>query len=181
MRLLFYEKGTQKMFKSKSQKILSGVVFGVYFALLVWLVLFKLHINIVEVSHVRTLNLIPFRFDMEAEISVQLKEVLYNVLVFIPLGVYVNMYRHPWFFWKKIIPCLSVSFLFELLQFVFALGVSDITDLITNTLGGIIGILLYALFRKIFHEKSITIINLLGAGMELFAILLLAVLLLANG
>lgn len=169
------------MFKSKSQKIFSAIVFGVYFVLLVWLVLFKLHINIGEVSHARTLNLIPFRFDMGAELSIQLKEVLYNVLVFIPLGVYVNMYRHPWIFWKKIIPCMAVSFLFELLQFVFALGVSDITDLITNTLGGVLGLLLYALLRKVFHEKSISIINILGAGVELFAILLLAVLLFANG
>lgn len=168
------------MFRSKTQKLFSVIVFALYFALLVWLVLFKLHINIWEVHHARTVNLLPFRLDPSASLSLQLQEMLYNVLAFVPLGVYVNLYKPDWTFWKRVLPCFAVSFLFETIQFVFALGVSDITDLITNTLGGIIGILLFLLAQKLFRQKSISIINIFGLASEGSAILLFAILLNAN-
>lgn len=169
------------MLKPKFQRGFSYVVFGFYFILLVWLVLFKLNFNLLEVSHARTINLIPFWYDGSAAFRVHLKEMFYNVLVFIPLGLYVSIFRPKWAFWKKVLPCFAVSFLFESLQFAFALGVSDITDLITNTLGGIAGVLLCTLLRKLFREHSLSIINCLGFATEGLAVLFLAVLLIANG
>lgn len=169
------------MFKSKSQRICSCVVFGIYFTLLVWLVLFKLQINPLEVHHVRTVNLIPFWCDAGTGSLLHLQEMLYNVLVFVPLGVYGCIFWPDGALWKKILACLAVSLLFETLQFAFALGVSDITDLITNTLGGTAGILLYTLLQRGLQEKCIPIINLLGFATEVLAISLLAILLLANG
>lgn len=169
------------MLKPKFQRIFSYVVFGLYFLLLTWLVLFKLNFNILEVSHARTVNLIPFWYDTESEFLLHLKEMLYNVLVFVPLGMYVSIFRPDWAFWKKALPCFAVSLLFETLQFAFALGVSDVTDLITNTLGGVAGVLLYTLLRRLFREHSISIINCLGFATEGLAVFFLAVLLVANG
>ena len=169
------------MLKSKFQNVFSYTVFGFYFILLAWLVLFKLHFNLLEVSHIRTINLIPFWYDTSTDLLLHVQEMFYNVLVFVPLGLYVSIFRPDWAFWKKILPCFAVSFLFETLQYAFALGVTDVTDLITNTLGGIMGILLYSLFRKVFREKSISIVNLLGFATEVTAVMFLAVLLIANG
>lgn len=169
------------MLKSKFQSVFSYIVFGLYFILLTWLVLFKLNIHILEVSHARTINLIPFWYDKSTGFLLHLQEMLYNVLVFIPLGLYVSIFWPNWAFWKKLLPCFAVSLLFETLQFAFALGVSDMTDLITNTLGGVTGILLYTLFRKLFRERSVPIINSLGFASEGVAVLFLAVLLVANG
>ena len=36
----------------------------------------------------------------------------------------------------------------EILQYIFALGVADVDDLILNTIGGLIGIILYKIFRS---------------------------------
>lgn len=168
------------MFKSKSQRIVSYVVFGIYFVFLVWLVLFKLNINLTEVRHARTVNLIPFWCDTGAGSLLHLQEMFCNVLIFIPLGIYVCIFWQDIAFWKKILPCFALSLLFETLQFAFALGVSDVTDLITNTLGGVVGILLYTLLRGALREKCIPVINILGFATEFLAGSLLAVLLIAN-
>lgn len=169
------------MFKSKSQRCFSFIVFGIYFTLLIWLVLFKLNLPFWEVRHVRTINLIPFWYDRRTEFLLHLQEMLYNILAFIPLGVYMSIYKPGWALWKKVLPCFVVSFLFEWLQFAFALGVSDVTDLITNTLGGVIGILLFTLVRNIFSEKSVAVMNTLVLAAEGSAVSLLAVLLIADG
>ena len=168
------------MFKSKFQKNFSNIVFIIYFALLIWLVLFKLNINFSEMSYFRSVNIIPFYYDREIGFAFHFKEVLYNVLIFIPLGVCIDIYKSDWSFFKKILPCLSISLLFEIIQFVFALGASDITDIITNTAGGITGAILCFLLKKMFPQKHITIINIFGFTAEILAVLLLAILLIAN-
>lgn len=168
------------MFQSKSQKICFNIVFIIYFVLLIWLVLFKFSINFNELDHIRSVNLIPFYYDTEIGFAFHFKEVLYNVLIFIPLGVCIGVYKSDWSFGKKILPGFSVSLLFEVLQFVFALGACDITDLITNTTGGITGILLCCLLQKIFPKKYITVICVTGFLVEIMAVLFLAILLIAN-
>ena len=59
--------------------------------------------------------------------------------------------------WKKtIIYGCGFSFVLELCQFVFAIGASDITDIITNTLGTAVGMCLYALAIKVFSDTQKT-------------------------
>ena len=168
------------MFISKFSKNFSNIVFVIYLALLVWLVLFKINIDIREMDRYRSVNFIPFYYETDIGFSFHIKEVLYNVLIFIPLGVYINIYGSEWSFLKKIIPCLSVSLLFELIQFVFALGASDVTDIIVNTAGGMSGIILCILLNKLFPRKYITIVNILGFMIEILVIILLVILLIAN-
>lgn len=168
------------MFRSKFQRIFSNIVFVIYFALLIWLVLFKFSINISELGSIRSVNLVPFYYDTEIGFAFHFKEVLYNVLIFIPLGLCIDIYKQDWSFGKKILPGLSVSLLFEILQFAFALGASDVTDIITNTAGGIIGIMLCMLLQKMFAKKYITVICVMGFIVEILAVLLLAILLIAN-
>jgi glycopeptide antibiotics resistance protein len=72
------------------------------------------------------------------------------------------MIKLNWSFWKKIISIAGVSLLFELLQFVFAIGGTDITDFISNTLGGVAGIGFYIVFSKILKKKTNKILNILA-------------------
>lgn len=168
------------MFISKFSKNFSNIVFVIYSALLIWLVLFKLNINISEMDHYRSVNFIPFYYETDIGFSFHIKEVLYNVLIFIPLGVYIGIYKSEWSFLKKTVLGLSVSLLFELTQFVFALGASDITDIIANTAGGVAGIILCSLLKKLFPRKHITIVNVFGFMIEISVILLFVVLVIAN-
>lgn len=166
------------MFQSTKQKRISYIVFSVYLILLIWLVLFKFATNPSEIPSMRGINLIPFYYGKET--SVHLKEVIYNIIVFVPLGVYVQIFRENW---KKVMKCLVIlltSFLFEIVQFIFAIGASDVTDLIGNTIGGIVGILLCVILKKFTPKKFISIINVSGLLIELVAIGLMLLLLGAN-
>lgn len=82
------------MFQSTKQKRLSCIVFGIYFFLLVWLVLFKFATSLSKLPSIRGINLIPFYYDQET--SAHVKEVLYNIIVFVPLGVYVQIFKEDW-------------------------------------------------------------------------------------
>ena len=78
----------------------------------------------------------------------------------------------------NIIPFISLGI--EVLQFVLAIGATDITDLIGNTLGGIIGIGVFYLFSKVFKNKTNKIINILASIATILLIALISILVLAN-
>jgi glycopeptide antibiotics resistance protein len=59
---------------------------------------------------------------------------------------------------------LTASMVFETVQYVFSVGTTDVTDLITNTLGGIIGIVSYRLLGKLAKNSSMTDIIILAAA-----------------
>lgn len=167
------------MFKTKFQRNLTIFLSIVYMIILIWLVLFKFEITASNLDHIRTINLIPFHQSVIVNGKIQLSEIICNVLVFIPLGIYTGIYKSNWSFIKKVLVSLILSLIFETLQYLFAIGGSDITDVIANTLGGIIGIYVYELLSKIFKNKTITVINILASiialsGMSLFALLTIA-------
>ena len=166
------------MFQSTKQKRISYVVFGIYFILLIWLILFKFATNFSEIPRMCSINLIPFYYKQGT--NTQLREVLYNIVVFIPLGVYVQIFKEDKKITTKCLLIFLTSFLFEVIQFIFAIGASDITDLIGNTLGGILGILFCIIMKKIAPKKFIFIINALGLLIEMVGIGLLILLLWTN-
>ena len=73
-----------------------------------------------------------------------------------------------------------LSLVFEVAQWIFALGASDITDLITNTVGGALGTILYVSLRKLFKGKEVKIVSIIGAVLEILFIGLLVVLFIEN-
>ncbi|MEN2256314.1 VanZ family protein (plasmid) [Paraclostridium benzoelyticum] len=85
-------------------------------------------------------------------------------------------------FYKKILPIFGVSLLFEITQFIFGLGASDITDLINNTLGGAIGILIYFILIKIFKSdlKLNKVINICASLATICLVLMLTILIITN-
>lgn len=168
------------MFITKRQKNTTWIVFGIYLFLLIWLVMFKFSTNLSDLSYFRNVNFIPFGQSMRVNGRIYLNELFLNLLVFVPLGVYISTFKQEWFFLLKIIPCFLLSLLFEVLQYIFAIGASDITDILNNTLGGITGIIICYIFRKIWKEKYISIVNGIGIFVEALAVLLLGTLILSN-
>lgn len=162
------------MSKSKRQEIISYTVFFVYFILLVWLVLFKMSVNIADLIGMRGLNLTPY-----AE-SAGIREIMYNVIVFIPFGVYMQIFIPNITFIRRILPPFILSVIFECVQFIFAIGASDITDIINNTLGGMIGVGFCFILNKLFGVKTNTIVNTVGIAVESCVIILFVILTIAN-
>lgn len=151
------------MEKNKNNQVkLTFGLFIVYFLVLIWIILFKMQFSFNTLPHFRGLNLIPFAGSVIKNNQLDYNEIILNMMVFIPFGLYLSMIKLNWSFWKKIISIAGVSLLFELLQFLFAIGGTDITDLISNTLGGAVGIGFYIVFSKVLKEKTNKILNILA-------------------
>lgn len=78
--------------------------------------------------------------------------VVENVLLFIPYGYLLPMvWEKVRGWWKCILLGFSTSLLIELLQLVSARGVFQTDDMITNTMGALIGYLLFGLTYAVFR------------------------------
>ena len=133
-------------------KSLEKVLFVTYSVVLVWLILFKFSVHIDSVLHYdkRSLNLVPF-----SNASGSSGESLDNVLVFIPFGLLLSVNFKRMSFWSKLLIVLGASITAETIQYIFAIGATDITDVITNTLGGLTGIVGYDLSSKYIDQESL--------------------------
>lgn len=152
----------------------------IYLFVLTWIILFKMNFSFQELPNLRDINLIPFAGSAIVNNQIFFSEIINNVLIFIPFGVYISMLKPDWTFLKKVAPIAGVSLLFEVLQFIFAIGGTDITDFIGNTLGGIIGIGLYLVLRRLFKTNINKVLNVLASIGTACVIAFLVLLILAN-
>lgn len=122
------------------------ISFVLYFFLLTWIIVFKFRLDITTLRYLRSINLIPFKEN-------ELKEIFINIFLFIPYGMYLRELSSK----KSLTVAMIVltSFLFELLQYILHIGISDITDIMMNTLGGIIGILFISILEKKIESSKI--------------------------
>ena len=141
------------------------ILFTIYIFLVIWIILFKLSVSIDQLPHFRSINLIPFYYPNKT--TYQIREVLDNLIIFIPFGLYLKT--------------LNINSDRTILsQYIFCLGASDITDLITNTTGVLVGVGLYYLLKKIFKEKTNKIILALAAIVTILFISLIVIILINN-
>lgn len=165
---------------SKRQRNLTIGLMLIYLLALVWIIIFKLQFSLDNLDHLRNINLIPFAGSVIVNGVVDFTEVIDNIFAFIPYGIFICMLKREKSFISKIVPIFITSLLFEIIQFIFAIGASDITDLIGNTLGGIIGIGVFFAFYKIFKEKSYKIVNTISLIAAILLIVFIGILILAN-
>lgn len=154
--------------KSLSQKVLT-----LYLLTLLWLVLFKFSFDLggVLLDHqTRSLNLIPF-----AGYQQGLREMVDNFAVFIPFGLLLGVVFKQTSFWQKLGFIFTFSVGVEVIQFVLAIGRTDITDVITNTLGGLAGLTLYGLSSKYIDSKKLDWVIVVGGAILLVALILVRV------
>lgn len=157
---------------------LTTLLFVVYLIVLFWILLFKLGVHFSYMENTRSINLIPFSEPVILNGKVDLSEMIMNVLIFVPLGIYAGTLFKRWITGQKILLFFLISLIIEGFQFILAVGAFDITDIINNTLGGIIGLMIYIGIEKVFRngvkaQKFINIIATIGTvSMILFLFLL---------
>jgi glycopeptide antibiotics resistance protein len=113
-------------------------LFAGYTAVLVWAVLWKLELPHVGEAHERGIKLVPFVASNGFGASAPL-EVAANVLLFAPLGAFLRVIATGWRPMRIVCTLAAASLALEVLQYVLAVGSSDSTDVISNTVGGIAG------------------------------------------
>ena len=85
----------------------------------------------------RQVNLIPFK-DLILNGKTEYDESIMNVIIFLPLGIYTGTLIKKWNFSTHMLSFLILTLMIESIHFTFKIGAFDITDVVTNTLGGII-------------------------------------------
>lgn len=143
------------MLKERNRKLyfITITLFVVYLLFLVWVILLKLEFSLTELDKVREFNFIPFHYEDGHNIGFHFSEVLNNMLIFIPAGAYLSLLFRKMPFWGKAVLVFAMSLALECSQVILAVGRFDITDLITNTVGGIVGIGVPLIGRAVFRDK----------------------------
>jgi glycopeptide antibiotics resistance protein len=156
---------------------LTTVLFIIYLIALYWILLFKLGVRFSYMKS-RRIRLIPFSEVFSSSGKIDVGEIVLNILIFVPLGIYGGILCRRWPFKKKLFFFFLISLTVEVLQFILAVGAFDITDIITNTLGGIIGLMMFNGVEKAFKNsvKTQKLINIIAATGTALMILFLVLL-----
>ncbi|GAA0696431.1 hypothetical protein GCM10008904_00410 [Paraclostridium ghonii] len=151
-----------KLKKYINYKQILNIIFLIYLLILIKIILFKTNsfIDLLKgntSAGYRGANLMPFKtiftfFDTTKHFSFlrAISNTLGNIAIFLPLGYLLpiltkkinNIY-------KVFLVSILVSIAFESLQYIFYLGSLDIDDVILNTLGGVIGYIIYYFIKKL--------------------------------
>lgn len=159
--------------KIKRLNILSIIIFCIYILLLIWIVLLKCNIYLSITNgyfEFKTLTLkerfdyylIPFidYFNNEStQTFIKLKDGILNIIVFIPLGLYLSFFIKKNKFIKVMLYTLIISLTFEIVQLFTLLGSFQTEDLILNLFSVLLG---YLIYKIIYKEKNIKVLNILS-------------------
>lgn len=146
----------------KKEQRITTVLLTIYLIILTWIILLKMQVTTEMLPSIRNINLIPYGQSVIVNGRIDFTEIINNAIAFIPVGVYVAMLKPEWSFIKKVLPSVGISLIYEVLQYVFAIGATDITDVINNTIGGIVGVCIAALCFTMFKEKAYKVLRTLA-------------------
>lgn len=172
---------------NKREKIEIAFLYGVFICYILFLfkLLFLSRVSLLELfnnqrSLDRSINLIPFNsikeymFSNSATIKrFAFSNVVGNIIIFIPLGTYLSLFKKNKGVITNLILIFIVSLFVEITQWLLGIGASDIDDIILNCLGGLVGILGYKLLLFILRDEkkvraAITILSAMGLPVLLY-------------
>ncbi len=128
----------------RKKLVLPCLVFACYLAAVFALV------GVPNVTYIRfdvNLNWIPF-----VGMAADLRNACLNVLLFLPLGIFLPVLWEEYRRWRRTVSMgLELSCFIEFIQ-IFTFRATDVDDLITNTLGTLLGFLLAKLVTRDFSR-----------------------------
>ncbi|MCC0685378.1 VanZ family protein [Clostridioides sp. ZZV15-6383] len=161
----------------KSEKLLLSIIyiiFLIYILMTIRIILFKdSAIYSIFKGIFRSVNLIPFyticQFITDSNIDFMRATVniVRNIGIFIPMGIFFPIIFKNLNKKAIVISIILVSLGFESIQYILALGSSNIDDIILNSLGGIIGIAIYIDMNKLFPNDIKKFKAIIGTSLVL--------------
>lgn len=143
----------------KKRRIWWGVLFVLYFSVLFYFLFFSEKMGRTYTERAYHYNLIPFkeisRFLTYRETlgtKAVMLNIVGNVAAFVPFGIFLPVFSAQCKrVWRTVLYSFELSFLVEVLQLAFRVGSFDVDDLFLNTMGGLLGCLLYLFATYIFR------------------------------
>lgn len=148
----------------KKHHLIQNMIFYFVFLFYIYILLHALLFKAVPVWQVfsenrrilRNINLVPFDYLTNKDIMARtfaFSNVLGNIILLIPMGIYLPLLRRDNKILKNILLIFLMSLSVEIVQYIFAVGITDIDDIILNCVGGLIGITIYKVL--LFITKDI--------------------------
>jgi glycopeptide antibiotics resistance protein len=138
----------------RARAVLVGLL-AVYLVLLVWTVLWKLQAP--WTGGTTSVKLVPF-VATDASGPSAPAEVVANLLLFVPFGVHLGLLGAGRRWWSAVATTTlvvgSTSVLLEVAQYALAVGRSDTTDVLVNTAGGLAGLALVGVARRVLGPRA---------------------------
>lgn len=129
-----------------------GALFYLYLAGVVWVTILPVLSLLPAPLHYAPMEWQPFR-DLRLGYGGAARQLLLNVVMTVPFGLLYPMVRKRRFF-ATALATLALSFAIELIQPLLPTArTADITDVICNTAGGVIGYLFHRVFRRVLTQE----------------------------
>lgn len=145
----------------KSKKVTTGLLIF-YLAVLTWIIVFKMAFSAEQLPRLRSVNLIPFGESVIVNGKLSFGEIIQNMLAFVPYGVLLHVLWNRKPLLQQFLPIFCTSLLFEVIQYGLSVGASDITDVIMNSAGGLLGLGIAAGLKKLSEKHWVRVINILS-------------------
>ncbi|WP_317979613.1 VanZ family protein [Paenibacillus glycanilyticus] len=148
------------------QRIETVILYGVCICYIIVLlkILFLSRVSIAEIFNTertitRSINLVPFHSITEFITGstanakrFAFANVMGNILIFIPLGVYLPLSKNNYI--TNVLSIIALSLFVEIIQGLLGIGIADIDDIILNSIGGCIGLIVYRFLLIILRNKN---------------------------
>lgn len=132
-----------------------------YVLLLVWIIALKCNLRdaILGAKEYNQLFTVGERFEIYLSYFAKTdpQDGILNILVFIPLGMLLPFFQQKRIGIKTVLICFLLSTGFEISQILNSIGAFTYIDIINNTVGGMIGALVYLLLHKRVKEKPLAV------------------------
>ena len=141
--------------RRKRMRVLGKILFVLYIAFLLYFLIFSDWYGRAGVMSEYHYNLVPFQeikrfWNYRYMLGwVSFANLIGNILVFVPFGFFMPMASRYRSFILTMTYSLGLSILVEAFQFVSRVGSFDVDDIILNTIGGIIGYILFVICNTI--------------------------------
>jgi len=178
----------KKVKNMKKSNIITYMMFIIYILLIIRIILFKdIPLNKIFMMmgmEKRTINIVPLysviKMIIDANVSSQqvFKNIVGNIAIFVPMGIFLPLLFKETGLKVIVIKGIFISCTFEILQFIFAIGNTDIDDIILNLLGLMLGWFIFNLINNLNlkFDKN----NIFNAILFLFGIIGISMILLMN-
>jgi glycopeptide antibiotics resistance protein len=135
-------------------------------------------------ASIRLVNLVPFQsiqsyINVDDGVHYRLLDVNIwgNILLFVPMGIYVPLIKKSFSFLKTLLSLVFISLLIEGIQYLFILGSADIDDVLLNVMGGLLGWVFYRflllLGKTPERTKTMVVIISTIVGIPVFILVIL--------
>ena len=142
----------------KNKKTLMKLLFIIYMCLLIYVVFFAEAMGRTPQGEY-VYNLVPLReikrfwkyiFDNDTLGSIARLNIFGNIIAFVPFGIFLPYLSEGKLkFILTFLYSFRLSLTIELVQLITRVGSCDVDDIILNTIGGVIGYILWSIYRHI--------------------------------